>query len=160
MNLNTVSLSLAGSLLTLALGFAASLPAMADEGARLGGPVPQTYRQECATCHIAYPRQLLPIASWKHILDNLPRHFGTDASLDPVTVQALSAWLLATQRRDVMPQSPEDRITRSAWFVREHRSVPGATWKMPAVRSAANCAACHTRANEGDFNEHQIVLPR
>ena len=77
---------------------------------------------------------------------NLPRHFGTDASLDPATAQdavdlAGTPTPAATRRAREAP--PEDRITRSAWFVREHDEVPAATWKRPAVKSAANCAACH-----------------
>ncbi len=30
----------------------------------------------------------------------------------------------------------EDRITRAAWFLREHDEVPPPTWKLPAVKSA------------------------
>ena len=55
---------------------------------------------------------------------------------------------------------PEDRISRSAWFRREHREVSAATWALPAVKSAANCGACHTQADQGDFSERHIRLPR
>ena len=44
--------------------------------------------------------------------------------------------------------------------MREHDEVPAATWKLPAVKSAANCAACHTQADQGDFNEHNVRIPR
>lgn len=95
-------------------------------------------------------------------MGNLPRHFGTDASLDPATVKEIAAWLdtnAGTFKR-VREEPPEDRITRSSWFVREHDEVKAATWKLPAVKSAANCAACHTQAAQGDFDERSIRIPR
>jgi mono/diheme cytochrome c family protein len=52
------------------------------------------------------------------------------------------------------------RITRSNWFVHEHDEIPAATFKSPAVRSAANCSACHTGADRGDFDEHSIRMPQ
>lgn len=95
-------------------------------------------------------------------MSNLPRHYGTDASLDAATVRELSAWLKTHagtwKRVDVPPR--DDRITEAAWFVREHREVSAATWKLPAVKSAANCAACHTQAEQGDFRERNIRIPR
>lgn len=137
--------------------------AHADAGSRAAGaPVPPLYRQECAACHIPYPAGMMPAASWAHLMGNLQRHFGTDASLDPATLKELSAWLAAnagTYRR-VREAPPEDRITRSAWFVRKHDEVAPAAWKSPAVKSAANCGACHAQAEKGDFNEHDVRIPR
>lgn len=141
-------------------------PAFADGDSRaLRVPMHPRYVQECASCHVAYPPGLLPAASWGRLMGSLDRHFGTDASLDPATVRELSGWLQAhagtygkAQRERAAP--PEDRITRAAWFVREHDEVPAATWKLPAVKSPANCAACHTRADQGDFSERNIRLPR
>lgn len=125
-------------------------------------PLLPAYRQECAACHVAYPPTLMPAASWSRIMNNLPRHFGTDASLDAASAKEISAWINAhagTYKR-VSEEPPQDRITRTAWFERKHREVSPATWKLPAVRSAANCGACHTQADQGDFNEHNIRTPR
>jgi len=44
--------------------------------------------------------------------------------------------------------------------VHEHGEVPSAVWRSPAVKSAANCAACHTGAEKGDFRERGIRIPR
>jgi hypothetical protein len=105
---------------------------------------------------------MLPAASWQHLMNNLPRHYGTDASLDAASVKELSTWLAAnagTYKR-VREEPPEDRITRSAWFIRKHDEVPAATWKLPAVKSAARCTACHAQAEQGDFNERNVRIPR
>lgn len=141
-----------------ALGLVQS--ALADDHRRVL-PLPK-YQLECAACHVPYPPGMLPAASWQHLMDNLPRHYGTDASLDPASVKELSTWLAAnagTYKR-VREAPPEDRITRSAWFIRKHDEVPAATWKLPAVKSAAQCAACHAQAEQGDFNERNVRIPR
>ena len=149
---------LAASLLAAVL-----LPARADSpGLRV--PLLPKYEQECAACHIAYPPGLLPAVSWQRLMGSLERHFGTDASLDAASVQEIAQWLqqhAGTYKR-VAEAPPENRITRSAWFLRKHRAdeVPPELWRHAAVKSAANCAACHTQAAQGRFDEHDIRLPR
>ena len=137
--------------------------AFADDGeSRTRVPLLPKYMQECAACHLAYPPGLLPAASWQRLMDNLPRHFGTDASLEATTARELSTWLGAqagTGKR-AREAPPQDRITRSAWFLRKHDELPAATWKLPTVKSASNCGACHTRADQGDFSERSIRIPR
>jgi hypothetical protein len=133
-----------------------------DHGQAKRAPLLPKYQQECSSCHIAYPPRMLSSASWQRLTNNLPHHFGTDASLDEASVKELSAWLTehAGTSKRVQSDPPEDRITRSAWFVREHDEVPAATWKRTAIKSASNCAACHSRADQGDFNEHDVRIPR
>jgi hypothetical protein len=133
-----------------------------DDRPRPGVALLPKYSQECAACHVAYPPGMLPADSWRRLLSKLPHHFGTDASLDAATVKVLESWLGAnagTYKR-VREAPPEDRITQAPWFIRKHDEVPGAVWKRPAVKSAANCAACHTRADQGDFDEHTVRIPR
>jgi len=125
-------------------------------------PLLPLYQQECASCHVAYPPTLMPAASWSRILASLPRHFGTDASVDAASLKAITTWVQAhagTYKR-VSEEPPQDRITRTAWFERKHHEVSPASWKLPAVKSAANCGACHTRAESGDFDEHHVRIPR
>ena len=144
------------------LAAASASPVRADGDRRAAVPLLPKYRSECAACHVAYPPNLLPAASWQHLMQDLPHHFGTDASLDAATVGELTKWLAAnagTSRRG-REAPPQDRITQSAWFQREHREVAAATWKLPAVKSPSNCAACHTTADQGNFDEHQVRIPR
>jgi Dihaem cytochrome c len=154
---------LAASALAFAAGIVLCTPAAADGDSRtMQLPLLPSYKAECAACHIAYPPRLLPAASWQRLMTQLPKHFGTDASLDAATVTALSTWLSANAaagRRMAQPPA-EDRITRSAWFMRKHDEVPAATWKRASIKSASNCVACHTGADQGDFNEHNVRIPR
>lgn len=139
----------------------AALAAQADGGRQLLVNMPKAYTQECAACHTAYPPGLLPKASWGRLMGGLDKHFGTDASLDAATLQLLSGWLQANAGIDKRASQapPEDRITRSAWFERKHRHIEPAVWRLASVKSAANCAACHTGADKGDFSEHALKAP-
>ena len=133
----------------------------ADSASRLPARVPPAYTQECASCHTAYPPAFLPAASWRRVMAGLGQHYGTDASLDATTVRQVADWLQAnagTDRR-VREEPPQDRITRSAWFERKHRKVDAAVWKLPSVKSPANCAACHAGADQGVFSDHDLRLP-
>lgn len=121
----------------------------------------KSYQQECAACHLAYPPGLLPARSWNRVMTGLDKHYGTDASLDEATVKQISQWLQAnagTYKR-VNEEPPQDRITRSAWFERKHRKIEPAVWKHASVKTAANCAACHTQAEQGNFDDDNLRFP-
>jgi hypothetical protein len=138
------------------------LSAHADSDGGVRVPLLPRYTQECGACHLAYPPGMLPAPSWQRIMGTLSKHYGTDASLDAATVQELSVWLKAhagTYRR-VGEEPPQDRISTSAWFVRKHDELDPAIWKQAAVKSAANCNACHTRAEKGSFSEREIAFPK
>ncbi|MDP2007746.1 MAG: diheme cytochrome c [Rubrivivax sp.] len=124
-------------------------------------PLP-SYEKECGACHVAFPVGLLPAQSWQQLMATLPRHFGTDASLDAATAHAIGVWLGANagSGKRAREAPPEDRITRGSWFVREHREVNAATWQLAAVKSPSNCAACHRGAEQGNYSEHDIRIPR
>lgn len=125
-------------------------------------PLLGKYKSECAACHIAYPPAMLPAPSWKRLMVNLDKHFGTDASLDEASVREISGWLNTHASTRSQEAPLQDRITQTAWFVREHRAseIPAQVWKRASIGSASNCAACHTRADQGDFNEDNIRIPR
>jgi hypothetical protein len=160
MPMTSITIRSALALLGAAAALGAGAPAHADRQAAV--PPSPLYRQECGSCHTAYPPAMLPAASWQRLLANLPHHFGTDASVDAATAKQLAAWIddHAGSGRRVGSAPADDRITRTPHFVREHRGVGGATWTRPAIKSASNCGACHPRSDVGDFDEHDIRIPR
>ena len=94
-------------------------------------------------------------------MGGLDKHYGSDASLDAATVQQVSRWLqleAGTYKR-VAEAPPEDCITRSSWFVSKHRKLDPQVWKHASVKSAANCASCHTGADQGNFDDDAVKLP-
>jgi len=122
----------------------------------------EKYRNECASCHLAYPPALLPLTSWSRLLGGLDKHYGVDASLEPAEVLDISKWLepLAGTYKKVRAEPQEDRITKAAWFVREHRKIEAEVWLRPSIKSAANCAACHTTAEQGNYNDNFVRIPK
>lgn len=119
------------------------------------------WKAECGACHVAYPAQLLPATSWQRLMKGLDKHFGTDASVDAATAAEIGAFLekYAGSKRGIAGETTL-RVSETAWFQREHRKVDAATWKNPKVKSASNCAACHTAAEAGDYRERGIRIPQ
>jgi mono/diheme cytochrome c family protein len=152
-----VSFILMGFLL-LSVGLGA---AHAQSDASRAASLPK-YQQECSACHIAYPAGMLPATSWARVMGSLDKHYGTDASLDAASVAEISSWLKprAGTLRRVSEDPPQDRITKSPWFVRQHNEVSSAVWKRASIGSASNCAACHTGAAKGNFNEDDVRIPK
>ncbi len=125
-------------------------------------PINATFKTECSECHIAYPAKLLPAASWRKMMSGLDKHFGSDASLSESENKEITAFLVNNAAfRWKSPTAPL-RITETAWFKKEHDSdeISPAVWKNPKVKSPSNCAACHTRAESGNFDEDDIRMPR
>lgn len=122
---------------------------------------PPAFKAECGSCHLAFPPALLTAADWRKVMNGLDKHYGDNAGLDEKTRQSLEEFLsknAGSDRRTVGAGDPP-RLTATDWFRREHREIAAATWKDKRVGSAANCAACHTRAEQGSFREREIVLP-
>jgi len=118
------------------------------------------WKQECGSCHLAFAPGLLPPESWRRLMGGLDKHFGTDASLTPQENREITDFLLknaATRWR--APGAPL-RITETAWFQRKHHELAPAVWKRAAIKSPANCAACHSGADKGDFEEGRVRIPR
>jgi hypothetical protein len=95
-------------------------------------------------------------------MGNLDNHYGVDASLEPAEVLEISRWLepLAGTYKKVREAPQDDRITNATWFVREHRKIEAEVWLRPSIKSAANCAACHTTADEGNYNDKFVRIPK
>lgn len=130
------------------------------------------YKTECASCHMAYPPGFLPTRSWTKLMNGLDRHFGENASLDEKTKTEITDFLVtnsadrsSNRRSDkinrIIPNSSAPiRITETPYFIRKHDEINPATWKRPKIKTAANCMACHKGAEQGNFSEHEISIPR
>jgi Dihaem cytochrome c len=144
----------------LTTAIAAAAGAAASDLKPLAGTNP-AWSEECGSCHLPYPPQLLPPSSWHAIMNGLNRHFGTDASVDAATAASIRAFLTANagRERSGRAEAPLLRITETAWFRHEHSGAVAAAWNGGQVRSPADCAACHRRADTGDFGKRSRRLP-
>lgn len=123
-------------------------------------PMPAIYVEECGACHAPYPASGLPAASWRDMMAGLDRHFGVDATLAPRETAIVRDWLIANAGRHAAAPTAPLRITRTAWFLREHDEVPMSMWRSQAVGTPAHCGGCHRGADRGVFSEHDVRLPR
>ncbi len=123
---------------------------------------PPAFKAECASCHLAFPPALLSAGDWRKVMANLDRHYGDNASLDAKTRgliedflirNAGSAWRLGSATGN------PPRLTETDRFQRKHREISSAVWRDKRVGGAANCVACHPRAEAGNFSEHEIAIP-
>jgi nitrate/TMAO reductase-like tetraheme cytochrome c subunit len=133
--------------------FAAKMPMPSD--------MPKSYDAECASCHMAYPPGLLSEQSWQNVMESLGKHFGTDASIDEKDKTEITIWLKknAATKQKYRVVAPDNRITKTAWFIREHDEIKADVWKRASIKSPANCGVCHTSAAEGIFSEKNIKVP-
>lgn len=118
------------------------------------------WQAECSACHVAYPPRFLAAESWRVLMSGLDKHFGSDASLDKPAAREIGAFLDKNAGRHESSGKPILRITDTRWFKHEHDEVSDRVWKSIKVKSPANCAACHTQAERGNFSEHNIRIPR
>ncbi len=134
--------------------------------------VSQLYQDECGSCHFAYQPGLLPASSWDRIMSNLDDHFGENAELSDENRLALRDYLLGLSAGRVKQGLPKRisasldgaaaplRITETRFFLHEHDEIPNQMVQgNDQVRSFSNCDACHTRAAQGSFREHEIRIP-
>lgn len=134
----------------------------------------KTYKDECGSCHFAYQPGLLPGKSWAKLLDEkaLADHFGEDASLDKETLKEIYDYTMANaaekswyKRSRKIAKATEDgdaplRITEVRYIKRKHHEIPEKMVKgNKDVKSPAYCNACHTKAEEGIFDEDTVDIP-
>lgn len=131
------------------------------------------YKEECGSCHMAYPPGLLPGRSWEKMMTSLDDHFGENAELDATTASELTQFLLANSTdasqnyrrsrqmvRGLADEAVPLRITQLEYFRHEHREIPDRLIRdNPKVASLSNCNACHRKAERGSFREREIAIP-
>jgi nitrate/TMAO reductase-like tetraheme cytochrome c subunit len=135
---------------------------LADSMPSLSG-APKSFKSECASCHLAYPPSLLVAKDWQKIMATLGKHYGTDASMGEAEIREISQFLSANAsnrpERHTAPQDPP-RMTQTPWFERKHRKIPDKVWADVRVKSASNCMACHKGADNNNYSERDISVPR
>ena len=131
------------------------------------------YKEECGSCHMAYPPGLLPGRSWEKIMTSVEDHFGENAELDSVSAAELTRYLVDNSAdagpnyhrsrkitRNLSNESTPLRITELVYFLHEHQEIPDRLIAAnPEVGSLSNCNACHQKAELGSFSEREIHIP-
>jgi len=130
------------------------------------------YQEECGGCHMTYPPGLLPADAWQRVFDNLDNHYGDNAELPSQQAELIRGYVLQhaadsggsmrtrSFAAQAFPATEEVRISGTDYFKRKHHELPARmVTGNPEVGSFSNCQACHTQAEQGSFNEHQVHIP-
>lgn len=164
LNARTQTVAAAAAIIAASL---ISTEVLGSDDQRRTGNLHPLYISECGSCHVAFPPKLLAGDSWRAVMAGLDKHFGSDASLDAATVREIETFLTANagSRKTLGADGkPLLRITETTWFQKEHREGHGGlragVFHSDAVKTAANCSACHRNAADGDYSERSIRIPQ
>lgn len=131
-----------------------------------------SWKTECASCHMLYQPGLLPERSWTKMMNNLEQHFGENAALDDKTKKEITDFLVSNASdksysrrgqkilKTINANETPLRISETRYFIRKHDEVSPETYKRKAIGSPANCIACHSNAERGDFSEENVRIPK
>jgi hypothetical protein len=130
------------------------------------------YKDECGSCHMAYPPGLLPAKSWEKVMSSLEDHFGDNAELEVNSHKEITDFLVSNSadksdyrrsRRFASSNGSGNivtRITETPYFKHEHDEVPARmVTGNKEVNSFSNCNTCHRKADQASFRERDISIP-
>ncbi|OCR01753.1 diheme cytochrome C [Oscillatoriales cyanobacterium USR001] len=108
----------------------------------------EVYLENCATCHIALPPQVLPTETWRQLLQD-PEHYGQQIRLlvDP---SRLLVWNYLQTYSRLQPKNEEVpyRVIKSRYFKALHPRV-----KIPETLNVSSCVTCHPGASQYNFRK-------
>ena len=131
----------------------------------------QTYKETCGACHFAYQPGLLPSGSWTKILSNLKDHFGEAVDIDTESKNIIGKYLTENAAetsgakgpvrimKSLKGQTPS-RITEIPYIRRKHQDIPPEVFTRKSVGSLSNCLACHKTADQGIYEDDDVVIPK
>ena len=131
----------------------------------------QTYKEVCGACHFAYQPGLLPSGSWTKLLSGLKDHFGESVDIDASSKGPIEKYLFENaaeksqwkrSRKIVRCLKGETplRITEVPYIRRKHRDIPPDVFTRKAVGSLSNCSACHKTADQGIYDDDDVIIPK
>lgn len=131
----------------------------------------QTFKQECGTCHFAYQPGLLPVGSWEKIINNLPSHFGEEVSLDGKSKNIISEYLQANSAERSSAKRARKilkslggrtplRITETPYILEKHHEIDSNIFSSQSIGSESNCIACHLKAEQGNYDDDFVKIPK
>jgi len=130
-----------------------------------------TYKENCGACHFAYQPELLPSASWEKILSRPDDHFGESFELNEEGKKSILGYLrtnaaehssakMAVRIVTCLGSEVPKRITEIPYIRKKHHDISSTTIKRKSIGSLSNCTACHTRAEEGTYDDDFVVVPK
>ena len=105
------------------------------------------YLENCSTCHVAVPPQVIPTESWQIILRD-SQHYGVQLPLlmDPPRQLVWNYLQVSSRRKSQKDEIIPYKIARSRYFKALHPGV-----KLPQKLNIKGCISCHPKVENFDF---------
>lgn len=126
----------------------------------------QAYLQNCASCHIPIPPELLPTQSWADILENPEQHFGVNLRqpdrrrgtlpITNVDIRLMWDYVQGASRTSPNNDVPPSRVRDSRFFAALHPKVAtlcAEGFPCPKRVTIQTCVTCHTAAQQFDYSQ-------
>jgi hypothetical protein len=131
----------------------------------------EVYRKNCGTCHFAYQPGLLPARSWLKIVDKPGGHPGGDLSLEKTAKAEIEKYLnqnsaektQSKRSRKILSSSGVNvptRISEIPYIKEKHHEIAQEVFLRKSIGSRGNCIACHRTAENGDYDDDNVTIPK
>ncbi|MGK7892088.1 MAG: cytochrome C [Xenococcus sp. (in: cyanobacteria)] len=118
--------------------------AQADKNAELGR---EFYVENCSSCHIPIPAEVLPTNTWQKILEEPRDHYGESLpNMASITVRLIWSYLRFYSRPTLEGEIVPEFVTNSRYFKALHPLV-----ELPRPVSYQSCKLCHPGAASLDY---------
>jgi len=107
----------------------------------------EVYLENCSSCHIPIPPEVLPTETWQEIIENPQNHYGTKLSqIFSITQRLIWEYV----RRYSRPLNPDEKIPmymdKSRYFKALHPRV-----ELPEQVTHQSCQTCHLGTDKLDY---------
>jgi hypothetical protein len=107
----------------------------------------ELYLENCASCHVALPPEVLPTESWRRVVQEPTQHYGQQ--LQPMIGPSLLVmwdYLRAFSRPLIEGEAIPYRVTESRYFKALHPQV-----ELPRLVGSSSCVTCHPGVDQFNY---------
>lgn len=107
----------------------------------------ELYLQNCSSCHIPIPAEVLPTDTWQEILEKPGKHYGTALpKLSSINTRLIWSYLKTYSRPSLERELKPEFVTQSRYFKALHPQVD-----LPKPVTHQSCILCHPGAKNLDY---------
>ncbi|WP_322744387.1 cytochrome C [Coleofasciculus sp. LEGE 07092] len=105
------------------------------------------YLENCGSCHVALPPEVMPTDTWRTLLLEPEQHYGQQLKqISRPFIFIVWDYLRAFSRPLVQEEQTPFRLTQSPYFKALHPRV-----ELPRTVNATSCVSCHQNARDYDY---------
>lgn len=107
----------------------------------------ELYIQNCSSCHIPIPAEVMPTDTWQEILERPGKHYGTSLpKLSSINARLIWNYLKTSSRPLLERELKPEFVTQSRYFKALHPKVD-----LPKPVTHQSCILCHPGAKQLDY---------